>query len=145
MDIKKNIKLKSLQIAESDVEIIKRMAESYNVDFHTFLKNLLPMSSKKVVQLRISEDDYLRISERARSFKMKNSRYCRLCSLKGIDNYDKYINDVRMISNVVGNRSRKVNINFDDAGEYQKISEFAILNDIPISSLIRFFSLEVEL
>ncbi len=136
-------------LTQNDLEIVSMIAEKYHLSIQEFGRILARKNEKyPVLQILFTDDEYNQIEEKRKSKNLSRSKYCTLCIRKALSEETyKQINVV----DVLGKENRRISrpkrtpISFDNATEYRQAKEISGLLGMPFSSLMRYFSLNVDL
>lgn len=131
-------------IDTDDYQIIETMAQKYGMNVYDFGHLLSKKNDKVLLQIRFSEDELTELDRRAKEKKLARSKFCKLCFKKVLDeNIYENLNYLQIIKDEK-EKTEKINIYFN-AIEYKSMYKLSAELQIPFSTLMRYFSLNIDL
>lgn len=137
-------------IEKKDLEILKSMADKYCVSLQELGRII---SREKVtyprLQILLNSKERNIIDSRAKEKNLSRSKYCSICYKVAIENklYEN-IDILEVLSRSKNNenekREERAVISFDNADDYKQMKKLSKELGIPCSSLMRYFSLNIE-
>lgn len=144
-------------IDEKDFQEIEKIANKYNMTVIELGKLLTIKDDNKPFykQIRLTEEELTNIDEKAKNFGITRNEYIIRCQMKAIKNNEQLNLDIRKINkktyagpvnkNKENIRNRQVNVYFRDLELYENIRITAKKLSVKVSSLIREWSLTINL
>lgn len=144
-------------IDEKDFQEIEKIANKYNMTVIELGKLLTIQNDNKPFykQIRLTEEELTNIDEKAKNFGITRNEYIIRCQIKAIKNNEQLNLDIRKINkktyagpvskNKENIRNRQVNVYFKDLELYENIRITAKKLSVKVSSLIREWSLTINL
>lgn len=135
-----------VELKKEDLEVIERMAEKYDITVQDLARSLLSRKYPRL-QILLTPEELQYIDDCADGLNLSRSMYCYLCFKKAVD--DKLYENMNIIEIVKkgnhGRRTQKVAVSFTELSDYNKMVKFAEDLGINFSSIIRYFSMNVNL
>lgn len=135
-----------VDIGKEDLDIIETIAKKYNVTVQDIGRSLLSRKYPRI-QIMLTPEELTKIDENANRLNLSRSMYCYLCFRKAIN--DKIYEKMNIVDIVKkgknGIRTEKVAVSFSELGDYNKMMKFAEDMGVSFSSVVRYFSLNVDL
>lgn len=137
-------------LSEKEIEILTGIASMHNLDLNELGKLLSKKDSKTIsISIRYSADEVRIIDERADKLRIKRSDYIKRCIVKAISDKEYMnINLRELKENTYKNeikRDIRVPVRINNIDEYMKLLQVTKSLSMQMSSLIRDFSLSINL
>lgn len=130
-------------IHKSDLELLNKMADKYDMSLVDFGRFIVKMKNDKGVRfhVRFSVDELFAVDQKANMLNLTRSKFCNTAS-KWFVNSDEYKNfKLTTIKETAGDRDMRVCVLFTDAEDYKSLHELSKRMSIPFSALIRYCAL----
>lgn len=135
-----------VRFAEKDMDVIKQMAESYNLSTADFAKAIVRQTRKDGErQFRINDEEFVVISENAKENGLTMMKQCEICCTKflarmkvgKIKESDVYV----VCKKREGGRTKRVAMKFTDKKIEKRFEDAAVKIGVDIGALIRYCAL----
>lgn len=135
---------------KSDMDIIEAIANKYYISLEELGRILArKKQSYPRLQILLSKSELNIIDKKAKEKNITRSKYCSMCFKKALHNKEYENFDVMKIiarnTESKEKRGERAVISFENANDYKEIKKVSKDLGIPCSTLIRYFTLNVEL
>lgn len=131
-------------IQEKDLEVIEKMAQSYNMTAVELGKAIVSQTRKRTMdrQFRVSDQEFELISQKARDKGLTVMRYCEYACAAFLKR--KEINRDYYGSKGYGEgRKKRITVQFKDIEIEKKLMAFAEENNLELGALMRYCALTI--
>lgn len=133
-------------IKKEDIRIIEEIADKYEMTFDEFVSLLAKKNKKyKRTQILFSDEEKEIVDSKAAELSLNRSSYCTLCFKKAIET-EAYKN-INIVDALCRNtkRTHRATISYVGIEGYDQIEKTCKELGLPISTMIRYFALNIDL